>query len=176
MATTRTECIKNNEVCIELFSVVDNPAANGDAPFYEFPDFSDVDKYAGFIDVAAFEKGIDKNLIKAIIFMETTHGYYDAPLSLIDMNKSILPMNVNVAYWGDTFGTREDLLNPFANIRAGTEMLNRIKKNFPTNSIEKIATLYNNIKATKVNDYGMRVKKIYEAKPWFELSIPGVKL
>lgn len=173
MATNRKECIKNNEVCPNLFSVGNNSKADGNAHINEIPSFSEVDKNSTFIDLAAFEKKVDAQLIRAIMFMETTHGYYDAPMSLFGKNKSILPMNINVEYWGNTFGTREDLLDPYKNIRAGAEMLSRIQKNLIDSPIEKIATLYNNINATIVNDYGMRVKKIYDEKPWFELSIPG---
>lgn len=57
----------------------------------------------------AKEKGVDANLVKAIMYMETTHGYYDAILELFNKNKSILPMNINVDYWGSTFGSREEL-------------------------------------------------------------------
>lgn len=33
-------------------------------------------------------------------------------------------------------------------------------------SVEEIATLYNNINAKKVSEYGARVKAIYDEKPW----------
>ena len=76
-------------------------------------------------------------------------------------------MNVNVAYWGDTFGTRKELQRPYENIRAGGMILQRIIANLPANaSVSQIATLYNNINASKVSNYGARVQKIYEAKPW----------
>lgn len=162
---TRKEIIKRG-VCSWIFTVSDNPSAKGDAPFYEAGMFSQVNTYSAIIDKIATEKGVDSRLIRAIMFMETTHGYYDAPLSLIGANKSILPMNINVSYWGDTFGTREDLLKPENNIRAGAEMIFRIQANMPGEPIEKIATLYNNINAITVNDYGMRVKKIYDDQLW----------
>jgi hypothetical protein len=173
MATTRKECIKNDELCPSLFTIANNAKADGSAPPYEISALSQVDKYSLSIDIAAIEKGVDAQLIRAIMFMETTHGYYDAPLGLFGWNKSILPMNINVEYWGNTFGTREELMNPLANIKAGAEMIRRIQKNLLDSAIEKIATLYNNINATEVNPYGMRVKKIYEEKPWYELSTPG---
>lgn len=170
---SRKECIKNDQICPSLFYVSGNEKASGKAPWYEMPAASTVDKYGAFIDVAAFEKGVSGRLIRAIMYMEETHGYYDAPLNWAGQNKSIRPMNINVDYWGDTFGTRADMQDPLTNIRAGAEMLKRIIKNLPTNSpIEKIATLYNNINATAVNDYGMRVKAIYEEKPWFEFDLP----
>ena len=115
----------------------------------------------------AKEKGVDSNLVKAIMYMETTHGYYDAILELFNKNKSILPMNINVDYWGSTFGSREELKNPEKNIEAGVEIVDRIKKLLPANaSVEEIATLYNNINAKKVSEYGARVKAIYDEKPW----------
>ncbi len=154
--------------------VTGNPKASGDAPWYEASSQSMVDTYSGYIDIAAFESKVEPRLIRAIMFMETTHGYYDAPLDLIGKNKSIRPMNLNVDYWGDTFGTREEMKDPLKNIRAGAEMLRRIISNMPPgSSIEQIATLYNNINATTVNNYGMRVKKIYDDKPWSEMSVPG---
>ena len=100
------------------------------------------------------------------MYMETTHGYYDAPLDLIGKNKSIRPMNINVDFWGSTFGTRDDMKDPEKNIRAGVDMIQRIQANVPGASIEKLATLYNNINATTVSDYGSRVKKIYDDQPW----------
>ena len=115
----------------------------------------------------AKEKGVDANLVKAIMYMETTHVYYDAILELFNKNKSILPMNINVDYWGSTFGSREELKNPEKNIEAGVEIVDRIKKLLPANaSVEEIATLYNNINAKKVSEYGARVKAIYDEKPW----------
>ena len=115
----------------------------------------------------AKEKGVDANLVKAIMYMETTHGYYDAILELFNKNKSILPMNINVDYWGSTFGSREELKKPEKNIEAGVEIVDRIKKLLPANaSVEGIATLYNNINAKKVSEYGARVKAIYDEKPW----------
>lgn len=162
---TRKEIIKKG-VCSWIFTVSDNPNAKGDAPMYESEMFSQVNTYSAIIDKVAAEKGIDADLIRAIMYMETTHGYYDGLISWTGYNKSILPMNINVTYWGDTFGTRAELLKPEPNIRAGAEMIYRIQANLPGGSIEKIATLYNNINAITVNDYGMRVKKIYDEQPW----------
>ena len=108
------------------------------------------------------------------MYIETTHGYYDAPLSIFGANKSILPMNVNIAYWGDTFGTRKDLEKPYENIKAGGQILQRIISNLPRDaSISQIATLYNNINAKTVSNYGARVQKIYEEKPWIEKAVPS---
>jgi soluble lytic murein transglycosylase-like protein len=162
---TRKEIIKRG-LCSWIFTVADNSDASGDAPFYELSGLSQVNTYSAIIDKVAAERKVDPRLVKAIMYMETTHGYYDAPLSWAGKNKSILPMNINVDYWGDTFGTRQDMQDPEKNIRAGVEMIFRIQANMTGAPVEKIATLYNNINAEKVNNYGMRVKKIYDEQPW----------
>jgi hypothetical protein len=56
------------------------------------------------------------------MYMETTHGYYDVPLLIFGQNKSILPMNINVDYWGDAFGTHEELEMPVKNLSTGQNL------------------------------------------------------
>jgi hypothetical protein len=164
---SRKGCIKNGMAC--GFEIMGNYDVHGNEPFYEWSSRSQVNIYSSIIEKVALEKKVDARLIKAIMYMETTHGYYDVPLSWMDQNKSILPMNINVDYWGNTFGTREDLKNPETNIRAGAEMILRIQQNLsPGAPVEKVATLYNNINATVVNEYGVRVKKIYDEQPWLQ--------
>ena len=166
MGDDRKTCIQNNKPCPGAFGISDNPKASGAEPRIEWARFSQVNANSAIIDKVAAEKKVDARLIKAIMYMETTHGYYDAPLDLIGKNKSIRPMNINVDFWGSTFGTREDMKDPEKNIRAGVDMIQRIQANVPGASIEKVATLYNNIKAITVSDYGARVKKIYDDQPW----------
>jgi soluble lytic murein transglycosylase-like protein len=162
---SRKTCIQNNMICLN-FVVSDNPSASGKEPLLEAARYSQVNIYSAVIDWIAAEKGVDARLVKAIMYMETTHGYYDGLIDWTGKNKSIRPMNINVDYWGNTFGSREDMNDPIKNIRAGVEMLSRIQLNLPGGSIEKIATLYNNINAIRVSDYGMRVKMIYLEQSW----------
>lgn len=77
---SRKTCIKNNLVCLPSFVISDNPKAKGEEPKYEIAGFSQVNTYSAIIDKAAAEKKVDARLVKAIMYMETTHGYYDAPL------------------------------------------------------------------------------------------------
>jgi len=165
---SRKTCIQNNFVCLPSFVVSDNPKASDKEPKYEIAAFSDVNTYSAIVERVAAEKKVDARLVKAIMYMETTHGYYDAPLDWIGKNKSIRPMNINVDFWGNSFGSREDMKDPEKNIRAGVEMIDRIEANVPGASIEKVATLYNNINAITVSDYGKRVKKIYDDQPWIK--------
>ena len=162
----RQQCIVQKKTDCK-FVVPDNPKASGAEPIYEIGALSSVDHYAALIDKAATATAVDARLIRAIMYMETTHGYYDAPLALLGINKSILPMNINVSYWGSTFGDRTALSKPENNIMAGAEILKRLIKNLPPDAtVRQIATLYNNLNATAVNDYGARVEKIYETQPW----------
>jgi RHS repeat-associated protein len=146
-----------------------NYSANGSKPWNEFHTQSTVNDYGTAISIAAGRYAINPNLIKAIMYMETTHGWYDTPLSWFNANKSILPMNINIAYWGNTFGSRAILEDPEKNIMQGAKMIHRIQINMrEPYSIRQFATLYNNINATKVNDYGARVENIYYEQTWNE--------
>ena len=163
---SRKDCVaKGIKGC--KFVVAENLKADGAEPIYEISAFSEVSRHSPHIDRVARETGVEARLIRAIMYMETTHGYYDAPLSLVGRNKSILPMNVNVEYWGNAFGDRKRLADPYANIKAGAEILKAIIANLPPeSSVRQIATLYNNINAQVVTDYGARVEKIYATQPW----------
>ena len=103
----------SNKECISLkldscqFKVTPNQKANGDEPIYEISAFSQVGQHSALIDRVARETNVDARLIRAIMYMETTHGYYDMPLSLVGMNKSILPMNINIKYWGKHLALEE---------------------------------------------------------------------
>lgn len=154
------------------------PAKNPDAnprsnELSEIRSLSDVGKYASTIEQHAKSAGVDPELVKAIMHMETTHGYYDVILDVFDKNKSILPMNINTDYWGSTFGTRQDLRDSEKNVAAGIEMLRRIQAALPEGAtIEEIATLYNNINARNVSDYGATVNRFYKEKPWKDEGAP----
>lgn len=143
------------------FHVLGNDDADETAPLYELEFFSTVSKNSGYIVNSSERFNVSRRLIKSIMYMETTHGYYDEPLDWFGRNKSIRPMNVNVEYWSKLF-TREELYDKQKNIHAGTFLLRRILDRISSKKISKIATLYNNINATVVNDYGARVKNIYD--------------
>jgi hypothetical protein len=150
-----------------------NPSANGGKPWYEWSypaSFLKDPVTSEFIESVANSTGVDPTLLKAIVYMENSHGYYDYVTNALvgyGVNRTILPANINVQYWGSLFGTRIELMNPALNIRAGADMLLRIQANVsPGTSIAQTATLYNNINATMVSDYGARVQQLYLSKPW----------
>lgn len=166
---TRKECIKYNKNCD--FDIVDNnPNKTIDKPIYEIHEQNTVNEYNYYIENSADKYNIDADLVRAIMYMETTHGYYDKIVSPFYLNNSILPMNINESYWGSSFvGNKVVLSNNTAfNIDKGVQILSILINKLGTSdySIKNIATLYNDSGATQVNDYGRRVDEIYKSKPW----------
>jgi hypothetical protein len=148
------------------FLVKPNPAANTDPVWYERPSESTVKRYDKEIEVAAKKEGVDPDLVRAVMHMETTRGWYEKIFH--GLNDTILPMNVSVQYWAGEFGlSRADLEKPAVNIAAGVHILKGIMANLPRDApIAVIATLYNVLGAPQVNSYGATVQKIYRTKPW----------
>lgn len=146
--------------------VNENPQADGSEPWYELSYFNEVPEYDALIDRKATEYGVDPNLIKAIVYMETTHGFYDRILEPFGGNDSLRPMNIRSSYWKDLGYNRADLEDPERNIEAGVILLKRIQDRMPGADVEKIATSYQNLAADQVTDYGARVKEIYRQKLW----------
>lgn len=150
------------------FHVTSNPQANSAAPWYEDQSKSTVAVFNDGINFAAAEHGVDPDLIRAVMYVETTHGWYDEFTQPLGVNDTILPMNVSVRNWGPALGlSRQDLELPFTNIEAGTKILKGIIANLPDGApVSAVATLYNSLGATKVTNYGARVAAVYQAKPW----------
>lgn len=107
------------------FEIASNPEASGRQPSYALNIFSEVKSNEKTIEREAKKAGIDKDMVKAIVFLETTQGYYDR---LHPNNKSIRPMNIRTDYWKGLGFSRKDLHDSEKNIQAGVELLKRIKK------------------------------------------------
>ena len=127
----------------------------------------EVDRYESIIDEEAKRQGVDPNLVKAIMYMETTHGgRYGHLAEGYGLSNSILPMNIGIEPWKSLGFTEADFNNPRMNIRAGVTLLKRIIERVANPTVAKVATLYNNIRREKVNDYGARVAEIYRQQLW----------
>jgi len=149
------------------FSVADNPSASAAAPWYEVPSESQVGLYDYGIESVASETGVDANLIRSVMYVETTHGWYEAPLRWAGINRTILPMNVYASYWSGLGFSRAQLQNPYYNIKAGALILRGIQANLgPGASVAQIGTLYKNLYAPAVTNYGARVAEVYRTQPW----------
>ena len=148
-----------------VFLIENNPNANHTKPIYELESQSEVQKWCGVIFQIAQKHRIDSNLVMAIIYMETTHGWYDA---IYPFRKTILPMNIHYSYWRKLGITPEQLNVPAYNIEYGVIILSRIRDRIQNPTTAKIATLYNNLAAERVSDYGARVACLYWEKPWIK--------
>lgn len=145
------------------FGIEDDGTASSQAPFIESgllaALLNDFPAWPQLISASAARFSVPQILILSIAVMETTHGWYDEPMEWVGMNKSIRPMNINIAYWSRLF-SESDMYVPALNFDAGAFLLKRIFERLAPQdrSIRKIATLYNNINAASVTDYGARVE------------------
>lgn len=163
----RKEAILKNRPA--KFKVENNSEASPKIPLHEIDWFNTVGRYEETINQMARKHKIDPDLVKSTMYMETSRGWYEAPKKIVDVNATLLPMNVHAKYWEDLGYSRNDLKDPEKNIEAGVKIIKGIKDRLENPSVEKISTLYQNLSAEKVSDYGARVKEIYEKKPWKKL-------
>jgi len=113
-----------------------------------------------FIDLETEFKSIDPDLVRAIVWMESTHGYYDYVWPL---KKTFLPMNIDKKYW-EHLGY--DVENPSENIGAGVRLLEELWSRTENPTIEKVASLYNRLGTDEITPYGKTVAYFYRTKPW----------
>jgi hypothetical protein len=152
------------------FYVAPNPSAVSSQPWYAAPSQSTVGTYNDGIIFASEMEKVDPDLIRTIMYIETTQGYYFGMGPRLDqagLSKTILPMNINPALWSD-LGTRDQLNEPLNNIVAGAKILRGITVNLRYPSVENVATLYNALSATEVSDYGARAGAVYRDRPWLK--------
>ncbi|MBE7437775.1 MAG: lytic transglycosylase domain-containing protein [Spirochaetales bacterium] len=135
-------------------------------PFYELPGMSGVPGGDALIRRYARAKGVDVDLVRAILHMETTHGWYDSLTGILIPPRTIQPMNVNISFWSRKDWDRSSLEKVDSNIRAGVWIIKEIQRRTHKPSVLKIATLYNNLRAERTTVYGAQVERIYREKPW----------
>ncbi len=146
-----------------------NPKADGKPPWYEFSEFGAdaVHKYNPEIEAEAKRTNLDPDLIRSVMYMEGSHGWYGRPAEALGVAGSYQPMNVQPEPWAKLGGAEADIIKkPVDNIRAGAELMSRIRDRLPEATPDRIATLYNNLSADNVTDYGARVQNIMKEKPW----------
>lgn len=136
-----------------------------DKPWYAIETKSEVNQNESIIKHESKVAGINPDLIKAIIYVETTQGYYD---KYYPLNKSIRPMNIQAEYWKELGYSKKDLETPRLNIKAGIDLIKRIYLQNPHASVSEVATFYNNLGAKRISDYGARVERVMKEKPWLK--------
>lgn len=147
-----------------VFQVAPDPAAKHYAnPIYARQDLEEVTANLLTIDKAALRYDLNPDFVRAIVWMESTHGWYDR---YDPHNKTIRPMNVHAKLWEQLGITRADLDNAELNIEAGVYILAQIWARTENPNYEKVATLYNMMSATKVDGYGKTVVYYMQHRPW----------
>ena len=148
------------------FVVEDDPEAIPyPGPWYAMDSLEEVTKNSAAIERLAHQYGLDPDFVKAIVWMESTHGWYDR---FSPNNKTIRPMNVHDTLWAQLGISRADLQDPTRNIAAGVHILAMIWERTPDPTVEKVASLYNQLGAQKVNGYGKTVAQYMQQKPWLK--------
>lgn len=151
---------------VEFNKILANSDANGNRPIYALNFYSEVQANKQIIEREAKKAGVSSDMVKAIIYLETTQGYYDRLLSPFGLNHTIRPMNIHATYWKELGFSRKDLNDPEKNIQAGIKLLKNIEDRMPNASAAEIATVYNHLGAKKVSDYGARIERLLKDKPW----------
>ena len=151
-------------------------------PYYQRHSIEEVTENSNLIDtivpINAFTNDINHNrLIRAIIYLESTHGWYDDYPIVNFINKSFRPMNINYNYWIDLINqfhyTKDQVkYDKTINIEIGYEITKRIIERIENPSIEKIGSIYNSLGKEKISNYGVLLKKYYDEESWLKPKAP----
>lgn len=158
-----------------LFDIADNPDADARTPWYSFhrDGYNGVNRHDSRIRREAERRGVDPDLVRAIMYVEYANGYsYGGPAQLVGQADSLYPMNIRPKLWKDLAGKDADFNDSDVNVRAGVSLLRRIADRLTDPSVAKIATLYNSLAKDQVTDYGAQVERAYRDKLWAAPSLP----
>lgn len=122
-------------------------------------------QYLELINKYALKYNISPDWIKAIIIAEAIR-----PKS--DSKNHIAPTGLD-AKWAGLDGIRIDQFTDVeTNIRLCALLLQRIRDRMPENrrDFRFVASLYNDIEAKTVSEYGLKAEKILEEKVWLKIN------
>ncbi|GAB6260418.1 hypothetical protein PSSHI_06610 [Photobacterium sp. R1] len=175
MSKDRQKSIIENTPAI--FEIKSNPNADGSKPLTEISILNPIDTGEVYNKIGN-KYGVDPDWLKAIAYLENTHGPYDAiPFAqlanevLRGQPPSYRPMNVQYDTWkpiADELGFSEWQVQyrVECNVEIAALIIKRISDRIIDPTLEKVATIYNFAGAENVRDYGARVQKIYEERLW----------
>ncbi len=151
-----------------FFDIRKKPDADSSKPLLELDCFDEVDNNEAIFNEVASMVNIDSDLVKAVAYLESTHGFYDR---MVVNPSSFRPMNINYNEWKELctkLGYTEEKIknNIKANIHVGAVLLKRIKERIKNPTVEKIGSIYNYMGREHTNDYGARLQVIYDEKLW----------
>ena len=161
IAKDKKESIINNTKSI--FVVDEKSIPNVKIPFHEICTQNTVALYNNIIKIEAFRQDIDPDLIRAIMYIETSHGWYDR---FYPWRSTILPMNIHYQYWKGLGFNKSQLQIPKNNIHVGTLLIKRIQDRLKDPKIYKIASVYNILGKENISEHGVQVANIYKNKSW----------
>ncbi|CAA0094303.1 Uncharacterised protein [BD1-7 clade bacterium] len=139
------------------FQIADNHALNPGDPILERK--SCTPPTLKFINLASELYGVDRHLILAIVVMETNSCFDVWPDRMREYRK---PMGVSFDLWEELAGSERYIKDPANNIEVGTLIVSRIQKKIRDPSVGKIASVFHQLDATVVNDYGAKVARLYQ--------------
>lgn len=139
-----------------VFNIADHYSYSPPEPVIRQQDINNY--YNGVIESAAKLHAVDRYLIKSIFLMETSNVYS----SWIDpLRQYQLPMNIQYQDWKELAGSKEYIQVPINNIEVGSLILKRIIDKLKDPSIAKIASIFHQLDARIVNEYGAKVAMLY---------------
>ncbi len=171
----RKESILNNTPAI--FEIVDNPKADSSKPLAEVSAFNPIDNGSIYNEIGA-KYGLNPDWLKAIAYMENTHGWYDGfPLAheiktlATGSPPSYRPMNIQYETWkplAEKLGYSEWQVQyrVYCNVELAALLLKRITVRVQQPTLAKVSSIYNYLGRENVSDYGARVQEIYNKKLW----------
>src|SRR5207247_3205556 len=132
-------------------------------PWYASAASEEVTANDAYIEDYARRQSVDPDFVRAIVWMESTHGWLDR---LSPEPKSLRPMNVHVSFWQDLGVSRVQLEDRETNVAVGTYLIGQLWSRIDAATPAKVATLYNNLFADSVTGYGKTVALYYARRPW----------
>lgn len=129
-----------------------------------------VREYQDEINAAAEKYGIDPDLLSTIIYYEINIGKTkDSLETMLGVNSSQLPANVQPR-WAALLGYQpDDILDPKKNIEIGAKLLSEIIERLPEGTPAAWASLYNTLSADEIRSYGLTVQDYMIEKPWLQI-------
>lgn len=169
----RIKAIKNNEDI--KIKIKENPNAEHFHPYYEkeLEGINSVLEYEYKIQKASKKYKVDADQIRAIMYAENALGHQFGFNKWADkqgISSSKMPMNVRPDRWAKWPEKTYNLNNPNDNIEVGARLIGRLTEIIENSTPEKIGSMWNNTRANEVSNFGARVGRAHEEKPWKDKS------
>jgi uncharacterized protein (DUF697 family) len=115
------------------------------------------------IEANAKKYNIDVNLLKAIIYLENSHGWYD-----VGHGSSGGPGNIKLEVWAPLIGMTPAQVSasPAINVELAAKLLSEIKTRLANPTSAAIATLYNSMSQDMILGYGLTIEQYMKDKAW----------